>query len=248
VDLPRSFTIRESSHRILNPITSEKLATLGRALRLRSGMSVLDLASGKGEMLCTWARDHGITGTGVDMSTVFTAAAQVRAAELGVADSVTFHHGDAATFVTSESFDVTACLGATWIGGGVLGTIQLLERSLRPGGLLLVGEPFWRKEPPDQETIEACYARCRDEFFNLPDLVTAFGETGWDLVEMVLADQDSWDRYEAAHWFNVRVWLDANPDDELAEQLRQELTDGPLRHVWGQRDYLGWGVFVLMRR
>jgi len=32
VDLPRSFTIRESSHRIHNPLTSEKLATLGRAL------------------------------------------------------------------------------------------------------------------------------------------------------------------------------------------------------------------------
>jgi hypothetical protein len=32
VDLPRSFTIRESSHRIHNPLTSEKLATLGQAV------------------------------------------------------------------------------------------------------------------------------------------------------------------------------------------------------------------------
>jgi hypothetical protein len=31
VDLPRGFTIRESSHRVLNPFTSEKLALLGRA-------------------------------------------------------------------------------------------------------------------------------------------------------------------------------------------------------------------------
>lgn len=248
MDIPRIFTIRESSHRVLNPITPEKLAVLGQALHLTAGASVLDLASGKGEMLCTWARDHRITGTGVDLSSVFTAAARARAIELGVADSVTFHHGDAATFVAPEPFDVTACLGATWIGGGVLGTIQLLERSLRPGGLLLVGEPYWRKEPPDQETVEACYARSREEFLNLSDLVTAFGEAGWDLVEMVLADQDGWDRYEAAHWFNVRAWLDAHPDDELAEQLRQELAHSPLRHVRGPRNYLGWGVFALMRR
>ena len=30
VDIPRPFTIRESSHRIHNPLTSEKLATLGQ--------------------------------------------------------------------------------------------------------------------------------------------------------------------------------------------------------------------------
>ena len=32
MDLPRSFTIRASSHRIHNPLTSEKLATLGQAV------------------------------------------------------------------------------------------------------------------------------------------------------------------------------------------------------------------------
>ncbi|MGH3163988.1 MAG: hypothetical protein ACRDOC_19070 [Streptosporangiaceae bacterium] len=31
VDLPRAFTIREASHRIHNPLTSGKLATLGLA-------------------------------------------------------------------------------------------------------------------------------------------------------------------------------------------------------------------------
>lgn len=83
-DLPRRFTIREGSHRILNPYTSEKLATLGDALRLRHGMRLLDLASGKGELLCTWARDYGVAGTGVDISTAFTEAARTRAVELGV--------------------------------------------------------------------------------------------------------------------------------------------------------------------
>src|SRR5215217_1873045 len=53
LDLPRSFTIRESSHRIINPLTSEKLATLGVAVGLRTAMSVLDLCCGKGEMLST---------------------------------------------------------------------------------------------------------------------------------------------------------------------------------------------------
>jgi hypothetical protein len=88
MDIPRIFNITESAHRIHNPITPEKLATLGAALRLESGTRVLDLGSGSGEMLCTWARDHGIIGTGIDMSQLFTEQAKLRAVELGVADQV----------------------------------------------------------------------------------------------------------------------------------------------------------------
>ena len=73
-DLPQRFVIRESSHRIHNPFTSEKLAALGRALHLSPGTSALGLACGSGEMLCTWARDHGLTGTGIDVSTAWEAA------------------------------------------------------------------------------------------------------------------------------------------------------------------------------
>ncbi|MBL8792236.1 MAG: SAM-dependent methyltransferase, partial [Rhizobiales bacterium] len=71
MDIPRIFTISESAHRIHNPFTDEKLAVLGAALRLKAGDSILDLGSGSGEMLCTWARDHGITGTGIDKSRLF---------------------------------------------------------------------------------------------------------------------------------------------------------------------------------
>jgi hypothetical protein len=71
---------------------------------------------------------------------------------------------------------------------------------------------------------------------------------GLDVVEMVLADEDSWDRYEAAKWLNIRRWLDANPEDELYGEMRAELTAAPARHAQCRREYLGWGVFALMDR
>jgi len=248
VDLPRIFTIRERSHRIHNPFTPAKLATLGQALHLAPGTRVLDLASGSGEMLCTWARDHGVTGTGVDISTVFTEEARARAAELGVADRVTFVHDDAVGYVSDEPVDLVSCLGATWIGDGAAGTIELLARSLRPGGLMLIGEPYWRREVPDEETARACHAGSKADFRLLPELVEQFGELGYDVVEMVLADGDSWDRYQAAQWLNLRRWLDRNPGDELAAEVRAELTTEPARYTRYQREYLGWGVFALMAR
>ncbi|MBJ7462083.1 MAG: methyltransferase domain-containing protein [Mycolicibacterium sp.] len=248
MDLPRIFTIRESGHRIHNPFTAAKLADLGCALHLTPGIQVLDLASGSGEMLCTWARDHGITGTGVDISVEFTAKARARATELGVAEQVTFVHGDASGFVAHDLVDVAACVGASWIGPGVAGTVELLGRSLRPGGLMLIGEPYWSRDVPDDEVAKACQAGGRDDFVLLPELIEQFGELGYDVVEMVLADQDSWDRYQAAQWLSMRRWLDDNPDDELAAQVRAELTVEPARYTRYQREYLGWGVFALMAR
>jgi SAM-dependent methyltransferase len=248
VDIPRIYTIRESSHRIHNPFTSQKLAALGRALDLFPGMRVLDLASGSGEMLCTWARDHRITGTGVDLSSVFTQKARERAVELEVEDLVGFVHADASGWVSEQPVDLAACIGATWIGDGVAGTVHLLQRSLRPGGLMLIGEPYWRREPPDRTTIEACEATDKDDFLPLPDLVERFAGLGYDVVEMVLADQDSWDRYQAAQWLNIRRWLELHPDDELAAELRAELSTAPALYTRYQREYLGWGVFALMNR
>jgi len=225
----------------------EKLRLLGELAGVASSTRVLDLACGKGELLCRWAEWFGSGGVGVDLSPVFLGAAVARSAELGVADRLTFVQGDAGTYEPERrAFDVAACIGASWIGGGLAGTIDLLRPAVGAGGTILIGEPYWIEPPPD-EAVEALGFGA-DEFVSLDGTLDRLEAADVELVEMVLADGDSWDRYEAAQWRTIVDWLDANPADPDLDAMRSFLADGRRTYLrWGRR-YLGWGVFVTRPR
>ncbi|MFI6485471.1 SAM-dependent methyltransferase [Nonomuraea sp. NPDC050663] len=235
----RFHEIAEAGHRILNPFTEEKLRLLGEICRIAPGTRQLDLACGKGELLSTWAMAYGLRGVGVDISRVFLEAAGKRAVELGVEDEVSYVYGDASAYEAEEdSFDIVSCIGATWIGGGLTGTLELIRKPLKQSGLALVGEPYWISPPPKGKGEEF------SEFASLAVTADRFEAAGFELVEMVLADQDSWDRYVASQWMTLSDWIRDNPDDEEIEQVKEFLANSRRPYLEWQREHLGWGVFV----
>jgi SAM-dependent methyltransferase len=243
----RQHEIAEAGHRILDPFVEAQLRLLGEICGVDPRTRVLDLACGKGELLCRWAEWFGAGGVGVDLSAVFSAAAGERARELGVADRVEIVQGDAAAYAADAgAFDVASCLGATWIGGGLAGTVALLRPAVREGGYLLVGEPYW-VDPPPAEAVRA-YGFAPDDYVSLEGTAERLDATGLELVEMVLANPDTWDRYEASQWQTVTAWLAANHDDVDDETMRRFRDDNRRTYLrWGRR-YLGWGVFVTRPR
>ena len=141
----RFHEISESRHRILNPFTAEKLQLLGRICVGNGSAKMLDLCCGKAEMLCMWATQHDVSGVGVDISEVFLTAARQRVDDLQLGDRIELVQADAAKFVidTDAQFDIVSCIGATWIGGGLAGTLDLMRPRVKTGGLVVVGEPYW---------------------------------------------------------------------------------------------------------
>src|SRR5262249_37783134 len=116
-----------------------------------------------------------------------------------------------------SAFDVVSCIGATWIGGGLAGTLNLMQPALKPGGVLLVGEPFWNEEPP-QAACDAIGVS-RDDFVSLGSTLDRFEAAGVELIEMVLANPDDWDRYVAAQWSAVYDYAKAHPGEPDAEEI-----------------------------
>ncbi len=240
----RFHEIAETYHRILNPFTDEQLMLLAEICGLNADMQLLDLACGKAEMLCRWAQTYGIHGTGVDISTVFLKAAQERADELKVADNLTFIQKDAGQYSpAAHAYDVVSCIGATWIGSGLPGTIELMKPAVKPGGYLLIGEPYWIDPPP--EPAYGALGMRQDDFVSLDATLDRLEAAGLELMEMVMADHSGWDRYEAPQWKAVHDFLRNNPDDPDAAELRRWISSNRRAYLRYGRRYLGWGVFVL---
>ena len=236
--------IAETYHRILNPFTEDQLMLLGEICHLNPSIKLLDLACGKAEMLCRWAQKYGIHGTGVDISSVFLESAKNRANELNVSDNLTFIQDDAGNYSpAAHVYDIVSCIGATWIGNGLTGTIELMKPAVTPNGLLLIGEPYWIDTPPES-AYEALGVKPND-YATLDITLDRLESSGLKLVEMVLANHYGWDRYEAPRWMAIDDFLRNNPNDPDASALNEWINNNRRAYLKYGRRYLGWGVFVL---
>jgi len=242
--IPRYFVVAESAHELQNPTSEDKLRRLGRVLRLGMGSTVLDIASGRGGPALLLAGELGCSVEGIEIEPEFHAVAVERAAAAGLSERITFRLGDASRReLPPAGFDAALCLGASFVFGGLAGTLDALEPTVRPGGHVVVGEPFWRRLPLPED-----YEDRNDPFTTLDGTVTIFEAFGLPVVSVLASSEDDWDRYETLHWDAVERWLAENPGDPDAGEIRRRHERAKRTYVRYGRDYLGWAIFVGWKR
>jgi hypothetical protein len=106
-----------------------------------------------------------------------------------------------------------------------------------------VGKPYWIDPPP--ETAYEMMGIGKDDYVSLDGTLDRFEAAGLQLIEMVLANQDGWDHYEAPQWMAVNDFLRANPNDPDAAALSQCISSNRRAYLKYGRRYFNWGVFVL---
>ena len=238
--IPRYFIVAERDHELQNPTSFEKLRELGERLRLGPGSRVLDIASGRGGPAVLLAQQFGCAIDGIEVAPEFHAVAVERAEAAGLGERLTFRLGDASQeSLPAESYDVAMCLGASFVWGGLAGTLDALEPAVRPGGHVVVGEPFWRRLPlPDD------YSERDEPFTTLEDTVTIMETGALRVVTVIVSAEDDWDRYETLHWRAVEEWLAENADDTDAADIRARHEQYKATYLRHGREHLGWAIFV----
>ena len=232
------FAVAERDHAIQNPTSADKTRRLGEHLRLDGESRVLDIACGRGGPALLLAQTFGCRIVGVEKAPDFAAVARERIAAAGLADRIEIVEADASTFpIEHEAFDAALCLGATFVWDGLEGTLAALRPAVRPGGHVVVGEPFWRRWPLPNGVDD-------DGYTSLRETAARFEAAGLLVVGLLAASEDDWDTYESLHWRALEEWLEEHPDDPDAAEIRRLHEMFRDRYLTSQRDLLGWAIFI----
>jgi SAM-dependent methyltransferase len=247
MDQWKFYDITHREHILCNPMSIEKFEELIALLRLRPGARVLEIATGKGEFIIRLAEQYGIEGIGVDLSPYCVSDAKAKHKERIPEAQLKFLEMDGADYKPEEpeSFDLVACIGASWIYGGHRGTLKALNVMAARRSWIVVGEPYWRQEPP-AKYLEAL-GEDRNAYGMHYENVEVGQEFELEMVYTLVSVQYDWDRYEGLQWYAAQKWANEHPDDpDVEEVLKRVRKDKETYLRWG-REALGWAIYVFRK-
>lgn len=247
MDMWKFFGITHRDHVVMNPMSLAKTEEMIACLRLPDAGRVLDVACGKAEFLCRVAERYPVTGIGIDLSPFTIAEARRNVAARGLEGRIELLHMDGGRYEPAPGtmVDLASCIGGSWIFQGHKGTLEALGRMVRPGGLVLVGEPFWRMEPDPEYLVQT--GQDAGLWGTHAGNVQAGLDLGLTLVYTVVSNEDDWDRYEGLQWQAAERHAVDHPDDPDVAPLLQTARrnrDAYLR--WG-RDSVGWAMYLFQK-
>jgi len=214
---------------LMNPLPAAKLDDAIEALGSIDGSKAIDLGCGKGALL-ERLRSSNVRGVGIDSSRELLEEARVRSPDSE------FVEADVTTFATPDRFDLAISVGSP-------ATLAQLAALVDPGGLVLYGQGYWRREP--SSGYLAALAATREELSDYAGTIAAGEELGLTPLHAVVASLDDFDRYESAWAGNGERYAAANPDEPGVDEFLAWIRAGRRRYVeLGGRETLGFGLFV----
>jgi SAM-dependent methyltransferase len=246
MDLWKYFAIGHENHVFCNPLSEAKVDELIELLEIPERGRIVDIACGKAEFLVRAARRWRCDGVGVDLSPYCVSDARAKAQAGGLGEVLQIVEANGAEYeAPGESFDAAVCLGASWIWGGLRGTLEALGAWTKPGGRVLVGEPFWRSDPAP-EHLEAAKLQ-RSSFATHSENIETGLDQGLQLLHSIVSSEDDWDRNEGYQWHAAETFAQHNPlDPDVPELLSRMRNYRDIYIRWGRQE-LGWATYLFLK-
>jgi SAM-dependent methyltransferase len=245
MDIWKFYDVTHRYHEVWNPTSRAKLDELIGLLRLNPGSAVLDIACGKGELLTRLAERYEISGIGVDISPYCVTDAEQKLRERVPGAQIQILNMDGADYSPDQLFDLAMCIGASWVYKGHRGTLSALKTMTKPDALILVGEPFWLKDPDDAYLVAENLTR--DMFGTHYENVLVGEDEGLFPLYTMVSSQDDWDRYETLQWYAAEKYARDNPDDPDVSEILTRVAHGRTNYLHWGRDTLGWAMYLFRK-
>ncbi|MBV2156020.1 cyclopropane-fatty-acyl-phospholipid synthase family protein [Kitasatospora sp. SUK 42] len=247
MDRQQISRLAHAHHPIAAPLADESVARLlDRALAGRESGRMLDLGCGEGSwLLRALAARPGWRAVGVDVDAAALTRAWESATTLGLVRRIGLHHQDVREFTAVGPFDLVLCVGATHAFDGLLPTLAAARELLAPGGLLLVGEGFWEREP-SPAALDGLGA-AREDFADLATTTDRVLADGWTPVYGHVSTVREWDDYEFSWTGSLAEWALDHPDHPDAAAAREAADRHRAEWLHGYRGTLGFVTYLLRR-
>jgi len=245
----RFTTIAHGNHTLCSPLSEAKLGRLVTELRLGEGARSLELCTGKAELLLRIAAQYETTSAvGVDFNAHFLELGRREVRRRALGDRIRLLEQDAWAPVhdaPESGWDLVANIGGARLHDSPRETLAALRDMTRAGGLVLVGDGYWRRGPAPGylEALGATKADLPDHAGN----VRLGAQAGLTLLYSCVASVDEFDHYEGLYLAAMERWLSEHAQDPSAEGFSARIrTWRDTYYRWG-RDTLGFGVYLYQR-
>ena len=217
-----------------SPLDTSRFAALVGQLDLQPLPYSVDFGCGKGEALRTVVREAGGTGTGIDRSAEMLAGAD------SLNGAITFVEADARTWLPDRPADLAICIGSTHIFGDGAAAAAALAGLVRPGGVVLIGDGYWRDEPPPSRLEE--FGMRADELVELATLVEGIERAGLTPVAVQPSTLVEWDDYEWSLIRSVERWARQHPPDPDREAFLGQTRLMRDSYLQWRREFFGFAL------
>lgn len=235
------YDLSERYIELVNPTSPEKIITVGRYLELNAQSRIIDFGCGYAEPLVLWALNFGASAIGIDIRKKACQRAERKIADRGLSGRIRITCGNGAEYrYEKQAFDVASCLGASFIWGDFKKTVRGMRDAIRPGGRLVIGEPYWTVD-----TVPSRYRKLEPNVHTEFQLLQTARKECFTFEHLIRSNVDDWDRYEGSNWYGLVRWLEETPDHPEREQVVDWLRKAQDAYLkWG-RQYIGWAIYVL---
>jgi hypothetical protein len=181
------------------------------------------------------ATAFGCSITGIELRAGFADEGRAQVSAAGLESLVEIYTADAREYpLEPEAWDAALSLGAAFVWGNIRDAARALLPTVKPGGFVAIGEPFWRRWPlpegTDDEGTSTSLAQAiasPRRASRLPGSSPPTRTTGTD---------------ESLHWRALEEWLATTPVQQ--QEIRARHTDFRRDYLGGRRSLLGWAILV----
>jgi cyclopropane fatty-acyl-phospholipid synthase-like methyltransferase len=233
-----------------NPISQQKADRIINILMMNSTSKVIDIGCGEGEFLKQIHEKSKADCLGVDIDSTCIELANQKIDQLDSGKKLRFLLSDIKSMqIDRNSYDLAVCIGSSHAFGegksAYPNTLKQLSDLLKPNGLVLLGEGYW-KQKPDQEYLDFI-GEPSGIYNNHEQNIEQANSMGLIPLYTTVSNQDEWDHFEWSFLMNAELKAIAEPENKEAQAKVKNIRKWNQYYRKFGRYTMGFGFYLFLK-